>query len=145
MEPGSKSMHSGSHRPTKFRSFRGGHGLGYMGQVATTRVPKEASVPVLSSNNHPNPSQRRQEGFGNNRILEDFQVPLNKRNNSNFKAFGGGGGGMARASWQPLRVSLWVLEDVYCHQMITQMHPWGQQKGFGGKSNFRSFSTATKP
>ena len=45
----------------QFRSFRGAHGLGYMGLAATAWVPMGAQVPVLSPNEHPNPSWRRQK------------------------------------------------------------------------------------
>ena len=45
--------------------------LGYMGILATMWVPMGAQTPVLSLNNHPNQSQGRQKGFGENRILKN--------------------------------------------------------------------------
>ena len=47
--------------------------------------------------------------------------------NSNFEAFGGP---MDRAIWAqwPLHGSPWVLNDPYCHQMITQTHPSGDRR-----------------
>ena len=59
-----------------FAGFRGGHGTGYMGLSDITWVPIRAQVTVLSPNDHPNPSQGRQKGFGESQILENFQVPL---------------------------------------------------------------------
>ena len=53
-------------------------------------------LPVLSPNDHPNPSQVRRTGFGNGQTLTKSQVTLNNLNNSNFGAFGGA---MARATW----------------------------------------------
>ena len=52
--------------------FRGGHDAGYTGLAATTWVPMRAQVPVLSPNNHPNPSQGRQQGFDKSRKLKTF-------------------------------------------------------------------------
>ena len=40
----------------QFSAFPGAHGACYMGLVATTWVPMGAQVPVLSPNDHPNPS-----------------------------------------------------------------------------------------
>ena len=71
-------------------------GLGYMGLAATTWAPMGAQVPVLSPNDHPKPSQGRQNGFGKSQILKNSQVPLNNINNRNF---GGFGGPIARATW----------------------------------------------
>ena len=48
----------------RFRSFQGVYDLRYMGLAATMWVPNGAQVPVLSPNDHPNPSQGQQEGFG---------------------------------------------------------------------------------
>ena len=50
--------------------------------------------------------------------------------NSNFEAFGGGGGGTAQATWaqRPLRGSPWVLKFPYHHQMITHTDPRGQKR-----------------
>ena len=48
-----------------------------------------AQVPVLSANDHPNPSQGRQKCFGKSRNVKNFQVSLNSLRNSNFGAFGG--------------------------------------------------------
>ena len=39
-----------------FWGFRRAHGTGYIGLAATTWVPIGAQVPVLSPNDHPNPS-----------------------------------------------------------------------------------------
>ena len=44
-------------------SFQGPNGSGYMGLAATMWAPMGAQVPVLSPNDHPNPSQGRQKGF----------------------------------------------------------------------------------
>ena len=51
----------GTQQP-KQRQFRG-HGKGYMGLPATIWVPMGAQVAVLSPNDHPSPSQRRQKDF----------------------------------------------------------------------------------
>ena len=56
-----------------------------------------AQVPVLSLNDHPNPSQGREKGFEKVRILKILWVSLQSLHNSNFGALGGGG--MARATW----------------------------------------------
>ena len=61
---------------TAILGLSGGHGLGYIGRVATTWVPMGARRPVLSPNNHPNPSQRGWKGFRKSRIFENFQVPM---------------------------------------------------------------------
>ena len=61
----------------QFWGFWGAHGSGYMGPVATTWVPMGAQLPVLSPNDHPNPSYGQQKGFGKRRNLKIFQVPLN--------------------------------------------------------------------
>ena len=42
-----------------------------MGVAATTWVPMGAQVAAVSSNDHPNPSEGRQEGFGKSRIFEN--------------------------------------------------------------------------
>ena len=47
-----------------FWAFGWAHGSGYMGHAATTWVPMGAQVPILPPNDHPNPSQGRQKGFG---------------------------------------------------------------------------------
>ena len=60
------------------QGFRGGHGPGYMGLAATAWVPMGAQVPVVSLNDHPNPSQGQRKGFTKNRILKKkFQASLN--------------------------------------------------------------------
>ena len=50
------------------------HGPGYMGLTATMWVPTGAGVPILSPNDHPNRSQRRQKDFGKTQIFENFQL-----------------------------------------------------------------------
>ena len=40
----------------QFWGFRRAHGTGYIGLAATTWVPMDAQVPVLSPNDHPNQS-----------------------------------------------------------------------------------------
>ena len=117
-----------SKRETRpFWGFWGAYGAGYVGLAATTWLPMGAQVPVLSPNDHPNPFQGRQKGFGKGRILKNFQEPLNNLNKGNFGAFGGP---MARATWawRLLSGSLWVLKYLYCHQMITQTHPKGDKR-----------------
>ena len=42
------------------------------GPAASMRVLMGARVPVLSAHDHPNPSQRRQKGFGKSPIFENF-------------------------------------------------------------------------
>ena len=49
--------------------------------------PWVLEYPVLSLNDHLNPSQGQQKGFGKSQIFENFQVPLNCL----FEAFGGPG------------------------------------------------------
>ena len=63
--------------------------------------------------------------------------PSTKNQNSNFKAFGGGGG-----AWPVLRGlpgSLWVLEYPYCHQMTTQTHPRGNKRILEKIKNSKNF------
>ena len=57
----------------------------------------------------------------------DFQVSLSSLHNGNFGAFGRP---MAQATWarRPLRGSPWVFRYPYCHQMITQTHPKGDER-----------------
>ena len=103
-------------QPTQrqFRGFWGGHGSGYMRLAATTWVPMNAQVPVLSLNHHPNQSQRATGGFPKKSHLEILQVSLNSLHSGNFGAVGGA---MARAiwAWRPLRGFPWVLKYPYCH------------------------------
>ena len=58
-----------------------------MGAAATASVLMNAEKPVMSPNDHPNPSQGQQMGLGKCRIFENFQVPLNSLNNGNFRGF----------------------------------------------------------
>ena len=44
--------------------------------AATTWVPMGARVPVVSPNDHTNPSKRRQKGLEKSQDFEIFQVPL---------------------------------------------------------------------
>ena len=53
-----------------------------MGLVATTWVPMGAQVPVLSPNDHPNPSEGQQKGFKKIGNVKNFQVSLNSLRNS---------------------------------------------------------------
>ena len=72
------SKFGGATNQSEQQQFRGGHGLGYMGLATTGWVPVAARVPVLSVNNHPNPSQVRQKGFRKSRIFKDLQASLNE-------------------------------------------------------------------
>ena len=56
-------------------SFRRAHGPGYVGLAATAWVPKGAQLPILSLNDHSDPFQGRNKGFGKSRMFENFQVP----------------------------------------------------------------------
>ena len=49
--------------------------MGYMVLAATTWVPVGARVPILSPNDHLNPSQRGQKVFRKSQFFENFQVP----------------------------------------------------------------------
>ena len=51
-----------NHLQTAILKLLGGPWLGQMGPVATTWVPMGTQVPVLSPNDHPNPSQGQQGG-----------------------------------------------------------------------------------
>ena len=53
-----EKLSSVTKQPTQhqFWGFRRAHGTGYIGLAATTWVPMGAQVPVLSPNDHPNPS-----------------------------------------------------------------------------------------
>ena len=81
-------------------------------------------VPILSPDDHPNPSQGQEKGFGKKLSFNKFQVPPNSPKNSSVRA---SGGPMTRAPRQ-IRGSPWVLEYTYCHQMITENHPRGTRK-----------------
>ena len=59
----------------QFWGFWGAHGLGNMGLAATTWVPMGAEVPLLSPNDHPNPSQGLHTGFGKVEFSNTFVVP----------------------------------------------------------------------
>ena len=52
-------------QPTQqqFWGFRRAHGTGYIGLAASTWVPMGAQVPILSPNDHPNPSHGQRKGF----------------------------------------------------------------------------------
>ena len=83
-----------------------------MGLAATTWVPMGARVPVLSPNDHPNPSDGQQKDFRKNQILENCQVPLKSLKNSNFGAFVGhssGYMGLAATMWVPMGAIVPVL------------------------------------
>ena len=47
---------------------------------------------------------------------------------------------MARARWAqwPLRGSPWAFKYPYCHQMITQTHRRGNQRGFRKSRNVKN-------
>ena len=94
----------------------------------------DAQVPILSLNHHPEPSQRRQKGFGKTRILEILHVSLNTLHNGNFKAFGEA---VARAiwAWRPLRGSPWTLK----YRSIL-----GAMEKFPKKANFGNLARVTK-
>ena len=68
--------------------------------VATTWVPIGARVPVLFPNDHPNPSQRRQKGFGKMRIFGNFP-PTCQRENGQVLAGKGPGRGRGTRSSDP--------------------------------------------
>ena len=92
-----------------------------MGVAATKWVLMRAQVPVLSPNDHPNPSQEKSQ------IFENFQVPLDSLNKQQqFQGVRGGHClgymGLVGTQWVP-----WVLKYPYCQQMITQAHPTGDQ------------------
>ena len=60
-----------------------------MSGTTHTWVPMGARVPVLSPNDHPNPSPGATQGFGKKSIFEISQVPKTQQ----FWGFWGGGGG----------------------------------------------------
>ena len=91
--------------------------------------PYGCSSTVLSPNDHPNPSQGQRKGFGKGQIWrKKIQVSLNSQSKNNLGALGGGGG-MAQATWaqQPLHPH-GCSKYPYCHQIITQTHPRGDQR-----------------
>ena len=99
---------AGKSRHQQFQGFRMEHGLGYMSLAATTWVPIGAGVPILSPNDHPNPSHARQKVFRKNQFLNDFQVPLPKSKRTAMLAqhvgafsqhVGAFTGPMAQATW----------------------------------------------
>ena len=66
---------------TAIARLLGGPWLRLHGPSTTTGLPMGAQVHVLSPNCHPHPSQGRQKGFRKGQIFQNFQVPLNDRNN----------------------------------------------------------------
>ena len=102
-----------------------------MGLAATTWVPMGAQVPVLSPNDHPNPSQGRQKGFGKRRISEILQVSLNSLHNGKFRGFWGGHGsgymGLAATTWVPMGAQVPVL-SLNHHPNPSQGRPEGFRK-----------------
>ena len=85
---------------SNFGAFRGGHDAGYMGLAPSTWVPMGAQVPVLSPNDHPNPSHGHQRDFGKSRKFEHFpgdtKQPDQHENSEVLIGkgpVGGGGGG----------------------------------------------------
>ena len=57
-------------------------------------------VPMVSPNDQPNPSQRRQNESGKRRNFENFQMPNQPKKNRKFGGFRGAhGGGRLRGSW----------------------------------------------
>ena len=67
-----EELGGGGGQKQHFWGLWGAHGLGYMGLVADTWVPMGARVPVVSPNDHPNPSQRREEDFGKGQNKAEF-------------------------------------------------------------------------
>ena len=112
-----------------FENFGGAHGSGQMGPMAATWVPVGAHVPVLSPNDHPNPSQEQQKGFGESGNVKNFQVSLKILRNSNFGAFGGPWHGLQRG----LAATAWGSMGAQVPVLSPNDHPnpsQGQRKGF---------------
>ena len=94
---------------SNFRAFKGAHCSGYMGLAATVWVPMGARIPVLSPNNHPNPSQRRQEVFGKSQIFEIFR-PTHASKSSPVGPMGGATGVTQSLDPRPLPLGVHVQE-----------------------------------
>ena len=122
------------------RGFWGANGPGYMGLLATTRVPMGAKVPVpvLSPNDHPNASWGRQKGFGKNGIFENFQVPRNNVKQQQFRGFQGTHG----PGYMGLAATTWVPMGAHARVLPPNDHPnpsQGRQKGLGKSRMFENF------
>ena len=89
---------AGEFRLIHFGRFWGAHGSGYMALAATAWVPMGAQLPVVSPNDHPNPSQWRPEGPGKSQIWKRPKTMGGAQVQSLIptppKHFGRGGGGL---------------------------------------------------
>ena len=130
----------GQRRPWGQGGVSVANGPGYMGLAANMWVPMGAQVPILSPNDHPDPSQGQQEGFAKTKIPKNFQVPSNNLNTAISGLSGGPWPGLHGPSGHC--VGPHGCSKPYCHQMTTQTNPGGIE-GFWKKPNFQKFRCIT--
>ena len=88
-----------------------------MGIAATMWVLMSAEAPILSPNDHPNPSRGDRRVSEKLNFQKKIEVQVDSQNNSNFRAFGG------RMAWAICCVC--SHGSSCCNQMTTLTHPQG--------------------
>ena len=100
---------------------------GAQGPAAPTCILMGARVPILSPNDHRNPTQRRQKDFGKNQNLENCQVPLKCLKNSNLGFLGGS----PRAQCGMLSLAVFVTMSAECKLVALGTVRWPPRGGGG--------------
>ena len=95
--------------------FRGVHNLPHTGLPATTWVPMGAQPPILSPNDHPNPSQGQKKGFQKIEFAQ-FLLPTASPPPQNIQV---AEFAIIHHFYQH-HGSPWLYTYSHCHQMITQ-------------------------
>ena len=110
--------------------------------AATTWVPMGAQVPLLSPNDHPNPSQGRQKDFRKSQISKKKITYHQTAFKPAMLGLWGGGGGQPGLHGPSSHYgSPWVLKYPYCHQTIQPIP--GATDVLRKKSNFRKHFQST--
>ena len=104
--------------------------MGYIGLAATTWLPMGGQVPILSPNDHPNPSYGQQKDFMTNSISKNFHASLNNppsvKTTKSSPARGhrqaGGGATGGTWSWDP-GPQPWVRGSIYKKHILQNPGP----------------------